>query len=56
MAYSSARRCKSDIGLAIWGIPAKRFYAAVGAVTGVSKEFEVNLVSAEDCHHAARNC
>lgn len=33
---------KLDIDLAVWSIPATRFYAAVGAVTGVSKELEVD--------------
>jgi len=34
----------SDVDLAAWGIPDDRFYAAVGAVTGLSKEFKVALV------------
>ncbi|WP_256258005.1 hypothetical protein [Neomoorella thermoacetica] len=34
----------SDVDLAAWGIPDDRFYAAVGAVTGVSEKFRVNLL------------
>lgn len=39
----------SDVDLAAWGIPDNRFYAAVGAVTGLSADFMVDLVDAEDC-------
>lgn len=39
----------SDIDLAVWGIPSEEFYRAVAAVTGLSGEFEVDLVDAEDC-------
>ena len=39
----------SDIDLAAWGIPDKRFYAAVGAVTGLTAEFKIDLVDAMDC-------
>jgi len=30
--------------LAAWGIPDRKFYAAVGAVTALSTEFKVDLV------------
>ncbi|WP_231114099.1 hypothetical protein [Neomoorella thermoacetica] len=33
----------SDVDLAAWGIPDDRFYAAGGAVTGVSEKFRVDL-------------
>ena len=39
----------SDIDLAAWGIPQEWFYAAVAAVTGISKEFEIDLVDPETC-------
>lgn len=39
----------SDIDLAAWGIPPERYYAAVGAVTGISEEFEVDLVDPAIC-------
>lgn len=39
----------SDLDLAVWGIPSEQFYQAVAAVTGLSSEFEVDLVDAEDC-------
>lgn len=40
----------SDIDLAAWGIPPERFYKAVAIVTGVSEEFEVDLIDGEECH------
>lgn len=39
----------SDIDLAVWGIPDKRFYAAVGAVTGLTTKFKIDLVDAMEC-------
>ena len=39
----------SDIDMAAWGIPADQFYKAVAAVTGISREFQVNLVDPEGC-------
>jgi predicted nucleotidyltransferase len=39
----------SDIDLAAWGIPPDTFYRAVAIVTGISSEFEVDLVAPEDC-------
>lgn len=44
----------SDIDLAAWGIPPDQFYRAVAVVTGLSAEFEVNLVSPEDVHPSVR--
>lgn len=39
----------SDVDLAAWGIPAHQFYRALAAVTGISQEFQVNLVDPEGC-------
>jgi len=39
----------SDVDLAARGIPADQFYRAVAAVTGISQEFQVNLVDPEGC-------
>jgi len=39
----------SDVDLAAWGIPLHEFYRAVGAVNGLSPEFEVDLVDATAC-------
>jgi len=36
----------SDIDLAVYGIPADRFYAAVAAITGLSAGFKVDTESA----------
>lgn len=44
----------SDIDLAAWGIPATQFYRAVAAVTGISPDFEVNLVDLEGCRPTVR--
>lgn len=44
----------SDIDLAVWGIPAHQFYRAVAAVTGLSSEFKIDLVDAEDCSTSLR--
>jgi len=44
----------SDIDLAVWGVPPNRFYQAVAAVTGLSPDFEVDLVDAEHCSMSLR--
>ena len=44
----------SDIDLAAWGLPPDRFYQAVAAVTGLSPDFEVDLVDPEGCRPAVR--
>jgi len=44
----------SDIDLAAWGIPDDRFYAAVGAITGLSPEFKIDLVDAMNCRASLR--
>ncbi|GFN24292.1 nucleotidyltransferase family protein [Thermanaeromonas sp. C210] len=44
----------SDVDLAVWGIPDERFYAAVGAVTGLSEKFRVDLVDPEACRESLR--
>ena len=45
----------SDIDLAVFGVPADRFYAAVAAVTGLSAEFKVDLVDVEACKTSLRD-
>lgn len=44
----------SDIDLAVWGVAPARFYAAVAAVTGLSTEFNLDLVDAETCPASLR--
>lgn len=39
----------SDIDLAVWGIPASKFYRAVAFATGFSKTWKVDLVDGDDC-------
>jgi predicted nucleotidyltransferase len=45
----------SDIDLAVFGVPADRFYAAVAAITGLSAEFKVDLIDAETCKASLRD-
>lgn len=52
LAHRAWFRPWSDIDLAAWGIPAAQFYCAVAAVTGLSPDFEVNLVDPEGCRPA----
>lgn len=40
---------RSDIDLAVWGIPPGEFYRAVAFASGYSKTWEVDLVDIEDC-------
>jgi predicted nucleotidyltransferase len=40
---------RSDIDLAVWGIPLAAYYRAVAFASGFSKKFKVDLVDAEDC-------
>jgi len=44
----------SDIDLAAWGISDDLFYQAVAAITGISSDFEVNLVDPQDCRQEIR--
>lgn len=44
----------SDIDLAAWGIPPELFYSAVGAVTGLSPYFKIDLVDVGDCRPTLR--
>jgi predicted nucleotidyltransferase len=44
----------SDIDFAAWGIPPEQFYRAVAAVSGLSPDFEVDLVDPESCRPALR--
>ena len=45
---------KTDADLATWGIPDDQFYAAVGAVTGLTTDFKVDLVDAKACRESLR--
>ena len=45
---------RSDVDLAAWNIRPDRFYRAVAAVTGISPDFEVDLVDPADCRPAPR--
>ena len=44
----------SDVDLAAFGIPPTRFFEAVGAVTGLSSEFKIDLIDIETCPDSLR--
>ncbi|NMB25754.1 MAG: nucleotidyltransferase domain-containing protein [Firmicutes bacterium] len=35
----------SDIDIAAWGIPTEHYYAAVGAITALVRDFDIDLVT-----------
>ena len=39
----------SDIDLAVWGIPADKFFKAVSFASGISDVWKVGLVDVQDC-------
>ena len=45
---------RSDIDLAVWGIPPRDFYRAVAFASGCSKAWAVDLVDGDDCPGALR--
>ena len=45
---------RSDIDLAVWGIPPAEFYRAVAFASGRSTAWAVDLVDAEDCSESLR--
>ena len=44
----------SDIDLVAWGIPVDQFYKAVAVVTGLSSDFEVDLIDPDVCRPTMR--
>jgi len=46
----------SDVDLAAWGIPADDFYRAVAMITGISSEFDVDLIDPKTCSSALLEC
>ncbi len=44
----------SDIDLAVWGIPAAKFFKAVSFASGISDVWRVDLVDTQDCTRALR--
>jgi len=49
LAHRAWFNTHSDIDLAAWGIPADKFYRAVAFVTGLSPDFEIDLVDPHNC-------
>lgn len=45
----------SDIDLAVRGVPPDRYFSAVAAVTGLSPDFQIDLVDLEDCRADLRS-
>ena len=54
LARRSGFTLVSDIDLAVRGIPSARFFEAVGAVTGMSADFRIDLIELETCPPALR--
>lgn len=44
----------SDIDVAAWGVPADQFFRAVGALSGLSGEFKIDLIDPQICRPALR--
>jgi uncharacterized protein len=44
----------SDIDLAAWGVPPGDFYRAVAAVTGISDQFNIDLIDPDNCRLSIR--
>ena len=44
----------SDIDVAAWGIPACDFYRAVAVITGLSPEFQLDLLDPDTCRPTLR--
>jgi uncharacterized protein len=45
----------SDIDIAAWKLPPLRFYEAVTDITGLSAEFQVDLVDPQSCRPSLRD-
>lgn len=45
----------SDIDLAVRGVPPDRFFSAVAAVTGLSPDFQIDLVDLDECSTSLRS-
>jgi predicted nucleotidyltransferase len=45
---------RSDIDLAVWGIPDDKFFAAVGVITGLNADFKIDLVDVSSCRDSLR--
>ncbi len=52
LAHRSSFTQWSDIDLAAWGVPAPLFYRAVAVITGLSPEFEIDLLDPDTCRPA----
>ncbi len=46
---------RSDIDLAVWGIPREDYFAAVARLQELSSEFSVDLVEGDHCKPALRD-
>ena len=45
----------SDIDIAAWGVPPDQLFRAVGALSGLSCEFKIDLIDPEVCRRALRD-
>lgn len=44
----------SDIDVAVWGVPSGQFYKAVATISGISSDFQVDLVDTETARPTLR--
>jgi len=45
---------RSDIDIAVWGVPPEKFFKAVAKMIDLSQQFQIDLVSAEYCSERMR--
>jgi predicted nucleotidyltransferase len=55
LAHRAGFTAWSDVDLAVWGLASDAYYRAVAEVTGLSAEFEIDLVIPDDCHPGLRD-
>lgn len=54
LLHPAAFHERSDVDLAVWGIPSERYFQAVAAVNDLPEAFGVDLVEPERCRPALR--
>lgn len=54
LVHSSWFTVWSDIDLAVRGVPPDRYFSAVAAVTGMSPDFQIDLVDLDSCRSDLR--
>jgi uncharacterized protein len=54
LVHGTAFHARSDVDLAVWGLPTERFFQAVAAVNDLPDAFGVDLVEVDRCQPALR--